>query len=90
IKCPYNEQKCHGNFVVQKRSKNISNATDKWFIGCSRWWEKEKGKHFFQPLKKEVDPILLNKLFKNEPINLSSNTNSCSVTLSTKSHSTKC
>ncbi|CAG8709405.1 5703_t:CDS:2, partial [Cetraspora pellucida] len=87
IKCPYNKSRCYGNFVVQKRSKNTANAPDEWFIGCSCWWEQEKGKHFFQALKKDINPILLNKLFKNELINLLNDTNSCSVILSTKSHS---
>lgn len=41
-----------------------------WFIGCSRWWEKEagKGKHFFQRLKEDIDPILLGKLFNRESV----------------------
>jgi hypothetical protein len=59
-----------GDFVVQKRSNNIPSATDMWFIGCSRWWEKDtgKGKHFFQHLKEDVDPILLGKLFNGESV----------------------
>ncbi|CAB4396483.1 unnamed protein product [Rhizophagus irregularis] len=83
LKCPYNKSNCLGDFVVQKRSNNDPNATDMWFIGCSRWWEKEagKGKHFFQRLKEDIDPILLGKLFNRESI---------LVVLSTKSHSTKC
>ena len=56
--------------MVQKRSNNIPSATDMWFIGCSRWWEKDtgKGKHFFQRLKEDVDPILLGKLFNGESV----------------------
>ncbi|CAB4413407.1 unnamed protein product [Rhizophagus irregularis] len=92
LKCPYNKSNCLGDFVVQKRSNNDPNATDMWFIGCSRWWEKEagKGKHFFQRLKEDIDPILLGKLFNRESINLANEADSCSVVLSTKSHSTKC
>ncbi|CAB4481003.1 hypothetical protein RhiirA1_475338 [Rhizophagus irregularis] len=92
LKCPYNKSNCLGNFVVQKRSNNDPNATDMWFIGCSRWWDKEagKGKHFFQRLKEDIDPILLGKLFNRESINLENEADSCSVVLSTKSHSTKC
>lgn len=37
-----------------------------WFIGCSNWRETGKGKHFFQHLKEDIDPTLLNKLFNNE------------------------
>ncbi|RGB30045.1 hypothetical protein C1646_671986 [Rhizophagus diaphanus] len=77
---------------TSKRSNNDPNATDMWFIGCSRWWEKEagKGKHFFQHLKEDIDPILLGNLFNRESINLANEADSCSVVLSTKSHSTKC
>ncbi|UZO11199.1 uncharacterized protein OCT59_002771 [Rhizophagus irregularis] len=92
LKCPYNKSNCLGDFVVQKRSNNDPNATYMWFIGCSRWWKKEagKGKHFFQRLKEDIDPILLGKLFNRESINLANEADSCSVVLSTKSYSTKC
>jgi hypothetical protein len=70
LKCPYNGNNCLGDFVIQKKSNNVPNATDMWFIGCSRWWEKEtgKGKHFFQRLREDVDPILLGKLFNRESV----------------------
>ena len=55
--------------MVQKRSKNVPSTTDMWFIGCSRWWETSKaGKHFFQHLKEDIDPILLGRLFNKESV----------------------
>jgi hypothetical protein len=71
INCPYDDGKCTGQFVSQKKSKRSKSSleTDSWFIGCSRWWDKSKeGSHYFEGLKGDIDPVLLGKLFKGETV----------------------
>ncbi len=67
--CPFDDGKCQGQFVSQKKSKKSSAETDVWFIGCSRWWDKsKKGNHYFEKLKNDIDPVLLRKLFNGEAV----------------------
>ena len=65
--CPFDDGKCQGQFVSQKRLKKTPDETDVWFIGCSRWWDKsKKGQHYFEKIKSDIDPELLGRLFNNE------------------------
>ena len=67
IHCPYDDGKCQGQFVCQKKSTKTSVETDVWFIGCSRWWDKsKKNNHYFEKLKNDIDPVLLGKLFNGD------------------------
>ena len=71
IHCPYDNKNCKGHFVSWKQSRQTSSATEEWFIGCSNWWDKsKKGKHYFERLKKDVDPELLGRLFNGENVSI--------------------
>ncbi|PKY22744.1 hypothetical protein RhiirB3_526006 [Rhizophagus irregularis] len=82
------------HFVSRKQTRQISSATEEWFIGCSNWCDKvKKGKHYFEKLKNDVDPELLGRLFNGE--NLESigeigEANSCNVILSSNSRRKTC
>ncbi|CAB4417119.1 unnamed protein product [Rhizophagus irregularis] len=91
IHCPYNNGNCKGHFVSRKQSKQMSSATEEWFIGCSNWWDKsKKGKHYFERLKKDVDPELLGRLFNGENLESIGEASSCNVILSSNSRRKTC
>ncbi|EXX50481.1 hypothetical protein RirG_270430 [Rhizophagus irregularis DAOM 197198w] len=86
IHCPYDNGNCKGHFVSRKQTRQISSATEEWFIGCSNWCDKgKKGKHYFERLKNDVDPELLGRLF-----NEIGEANSCNVILSSNSRRKTC
>ncbi len=69
ISCPFDNGRCQGQFVSQKKSKKTPGETDVWFIGCSRWWDKSKeGRHYFEKLKNDIDPVLLGNLFNGQTV----------------------
>ncbi|CAG8832054.1 10346_t:CDS:2, partial [Gigaspora margarita] len=80
-----------GNFVVQKCNKHNDQATESWFVGYSRWWDKNgNGSHFFHKLKNNIDINLLKQLFNSETFEPTSEITLCSLVLSSNSKRKTC